>query len=258
MDFNDYWQENKRFVMTVAVAAVLYLIVSAFISSSVGDELRSARTSQRNVEAELRKARFTNADKSRAEEQHDALLAAVDALRAKVDFRPRPEYEVDPARPVGSQYVERVSAVREDLMRRAGRRKVRLPEDLGLPALAPTRDEEIVRHLHALDLIERVLSQAIDVGVERVDKIEIRLDPGLFSRNGVGRVERTRVRMRMSGVSGPLVDLIAATQDPNVGDPLVIDELTITPERNKNASSRLEVVFLVPYVQPIETNEDEV
>ncbi len=258
MDFNDYWQENKRFVMTVAVAAVLYLIASAFIDGSVGEDLSKAQSSVRRVDGELREARFSTSDKTRAEEQNEALLAAVAQLSSKVDFRPRPEFEVSPDRPVGSQYVERVSAVREDLMRRAGRRKVRLPEDLGLPALAPTRDEEIVRHLHALDLIERVLSQAIDAGVERVDKVEIRLDPGLFSRNGVGRVERTRVRMRMSGASGPLVDLISATQDPTAGDPLVIDELEVLPERNKNASSRLEVVFLVPYVQPIETPEDEV
>ena len=258
MDFNDYWQENKRFVIGVAIGAVIYLIAAQWISNSVGSDLSAARGSLIRVNKELAEQRFTTSEKTKAEEQNEALLAAVGQLTEIVDYRPRPEFEVRDDRPIGSQYVERVSAVREDLMRRAGRRKLRLPEDLGLPALAPTRDEEILRHLHALDLIERVLSGAIELGIERVDKIEIKLDPGLFSRNGVGRVERTRIRMRFSGASAPMVELLARTQDPDVGAPLMIDEVEVIPERNKTASSRMEVVFLVPYVQPIETAEDEV
>lgn len=258
MDFNDYWQENKRFVTGVAIAVIVYLIASMMISSSVGEDLSRAKNSLRKVDGDLNTARYSNADKSRAEEQNEALRQAVAELTGLVAFVPRAEFEVDENRPVGSQYVERVSAVRDDLMRRAGRRKLRLPEDLGLPALAPTRDEEILRHLHALDLIERVVSNAIELGVERIDKIEIKLDPGLFSRQGVGRVERTRVRMRLSGASGPMVDLLARSQQPTDGSALMIDELEILPERNKTQSSRMEVVFLLPYVQPLELGEGEV
>ena len=166
---------------------------------------------------------------------------------------PSPLYETSTC----SQYVERVSAVRDELLRRAGRRKLRLPEDLGLPALAPTRDEEILRHLHALDLIERVVSDAIELGVERIDKIEIKLDPGLYSRQGVGLVESTQVRMKLSGASGPMVDLLARSQSAD-RPALMIDELEILPERNKTQSSRMEVVFLVPYVKPLELDEGEV
>lgn len=258
MDFNDYWQENKRFVTGVAMAVIVYLIATMMISSSVGDDLRRAKQSLLRVDKDLREGRYSSADKTRADEQNAALRTAVDQLTGLVAFVPRPEFEVESGRPVGSQYVERVSAVRDDLLRRAGRRKLRLPEDLGLPALAPTRDEEILRHLHALDLIERVVSDAIELGVERIDKIEIKLDPGLYSRQGVGRVERTRVRMKLSGASGPMVDLLARSQQPDGGAALMIDELEILPERNKTQSSRMEVVFLVPYVQPLELGEGEV
>lgn len=258
MDFNDYWQENKRFVTGVAMAVIVYLIATMMIGSSVGDDLRSAKSSLVRVDKDLREGRYSSADKTRADEQNAALRSAVDQLTGLVAFQPRPEFEVEDGRPIGSQYVERVSAVRDDLLRRAGRRKLRLPEDLGLPALAPTRDEEILRHLHALDLIERVVSDAIELGVERIDKIEIKLDPGLYSRQGVGLVERTRVRMKLSGASGPMVDLLARSQATGDGPALMIDELEILPERNKTQSSRMEVVFLVTYVQPLELGEGEV
>jgi len=258
MDFNDYWQENKRFVTGVAIGVIVYLIVAMMINSSVGADLASTRGGLRSVDRDLKEPRYSSADKARADEQNEALRSAVADLTNLVAFVPRPEFEVDSSRPIGSQYVERVSAVRDDLLRRAGRRKLRLPEDLGLPALAPTRDEEILRHLHALDLIERVVSNAIELGVERIDKIEIKLDPGLYSRQGVGRVERTRVRMKLSGASGPMVDLLARSQQPAAGASLMIDELEILPERNKTQSSRMEVVFLLPYVQPLELGEGEV
>jgi len=258
MDFNEYWQENKRFVTSVAIGALIYLISSMLITNSVGDDLNRVKGNLRGVTTDLKKGRFSTADKSRAEEQNEALLRSVAALTEIVAFQPRPEFRIDAGRPVGSQYVERVSAVRDDLLRRAGRNKLRLPEDLGLPALAPTRDEEILRHLHALDLIERVVSTAIEFDVERIDKIEIKLDPGLYSRQGVGRLEQTRVRMKLSGASGPLVDLLAHTQSPDGGAALMIDELEILPERNKAQSSRMEVVFLVSYVQPLENAEGEV
>jgi len=258
MDFNDYWQENKRFVISVAIGAVIYLIASMMISSSVGADLAKVKLSLNRVERDLSKGRFSTTDKSRAEDQNEALQVAVTELTGLVTFQPRPEFDLDTSRPVGSQYVERVAAVRDELMRRAGRRKVRLPEDLGLPALAPTRDEEILRHLHALDLIERVISQAIELGVDRIDKIEIKLDSGLHSRQGVGRVERTRVRMKLSGASGPMVDLVAGTQAMEYGTAGMIDELEILPERNKTRTSRMEIVFLIPYVQPLDTDEGEV
>lgn len=258
MDFNEYWQENKRFVTGVAIAVIVYLIAAMMISNSVGADLARARRSLASVDKSLREGRYSTTDKSRAEEQNQLLRQAVDDLTGLVAFVPRAEFGIIDGRPIGSQYVERVSAVRDDLLRRAGRRKLRLPEDLGLPALAPTRDEEILRHLHALDLIERVVSSSIELGVERIDKIEIKLDPGLYSRQGVGRVETTRVSMKLSGASGPMVDLLVRSQQQGNNAALMIDDLKILPERNKTQSSRMEVVFLLPYVQPLELSEGEV
>ena len=56
-----------------------------------------------------------------------------------------------------------------------------IPDDLGLPALAPTREDELARYLEAFDLVERVIRLSFETGVRKVDKIQIRLDPKLRS-----------------------------------------------------------------------------
>jgi len=246
MDPNDYWQENKRFVVTVAGGVLLFVIGELMIGKLVGQELTSQRVAVARLAGDLRTGRFRNSDQTAARVENEALRAAVDGLSQAVAFEPRPEFVLDPARgSAGTQYFARVSAVRDRLRREAGRLGVRLKQDLGLPALAPTRDDEIERTLEALDLVERAVTIGLEVGVPRIDKIEIRLDPGLRTRKGVGRMERTQVKMRFSGPSGPLVRFLVETQSPARGPSLLIGELEMAPERQKADEAWLEATFVV-------------
>ena len=43
MDLNDYWQENKRFVLTVAAGAIAFMIGEMMIGSFIGSDLESMR-----------------------------------------------------------------------------------------------------------------------------------------------------------------------------------------------------------------------
>jgi hypothetical protein len=258
MDFNDYWQENKRFVLTVLGGLIVFWIGTMAIDSFIGSELRGKRRTRQTLQSQLGEERFLPRDLSQARSENEALLGARDALAQRVAWTPRPEFRLDPARgSAGNQYFATAQRVREELLRRAGRSNVRIDQDLGLPALAPTRDDEIERHLEALDLVERVVGAAIDERVERVDDIEIKLDPGLRSRRGTGRVERTRVKLRMVGGSGPMLRVLARTQAPEEGASLVIEELEAVPERTKNDEVRLEVTFLVPRVTAAADLEEE-
>lgn len=245
MDLNDYWQENKRFVTLVGLGVVAFVIGEMAIASFIGDDVRATQAALNARRRDLAEPRFTPAELDAARAENEALRASLAVLEERVDFRPRPGFALDPA--AGSatgQYFSRVTEVRETLLREAGRLAVRLPEDLGLPALAPTRPEEIERHLAALDLIERVVRLGFQAGVPRVDRIEIRLDAGLGSRRGVGPVERTQVRMRLSGPSDSLVRLMAATQAGD-GQPLLIEEVEMAPERSRADEARLDVIFAV-------------
>jgi hypothetical protein len=246
VDLNDYWQENKRFVMTVAGGALLFMIGELLIGKYIGSELAKQRTSVARLTSDLGKQRFQRSDLAMARDENEALLEASRTLAEKVGFHPRAGFTLEADRgSAGNQYFARVSDVRDRLLSEAGRHNMRLQKDLGLPALAPTREEEIVRYLEALDLLERVVDIGLEVGVPRIDKIEIRLDPGLNARKGFGKLERTRISMRLVGPSASLVRLLAETQSPARGSSLLIDDVAMAPEKLKAGEAWMEITFVV-------------
>lgn len=258
MDLNDYWQENKRFVMTVVGGLIAFLIGLQVIQSTIGGELADQRRELVKLRKDFGKSRYQASDLAMARTENAALEEVVQRLAAEVTFDTRPEFRLEEGNgTAGNQYFSRVTAVREDLLRRANRSNVRIVPDLGLPALAPTRDEDIARHLDALDVIERVLEIAIAEGVARVEKIDIKLDPGLHGRKGVGRVEKTQVKLKMSGPSAPILRLIASTQTPSRGKSLIVESLTMVPERLKQDEAKLELNLFAPRLHLTDPEEVE-
>lgn len=257
MDLNDYWQENKRFVMTVVGGLIAFAIGNSMIDSFIGEDLRSQQRTKTKVEKDLRASRFGASDLRVARLENESLAAASAALAQHVGYPTRPEFQIDPKLgTAGKQYFDAVTLVREDILRRAGRVNIRIDQDLGLPALAPTRDDEIARFLDGLDVVQRVLEFAIDERLERVDSIDIETDKGLRGTKGVGHVEKTRIKMKMSGRSLPMLRLLASTQSPAQGKPILIEEIEIIPERTKEDEVRLEITFLAARLHNTETEEE--
>jgi len=260
MSAQDWWQENKLFALATAGGGVVFLIGVMLVQTFYGDDLAKAR---RSVDLTNRKlgseSMYGKAARDEAEARNQALQQAVTALKDAVHFVPRPFWSLDAKRgTASSQYFAAVAATREDLLQRAGRANARIPEELGLPALSPTKDGEIERYLAALDLVDRAVRTALAQGVARVDRIDIRLDPRLGSKDGVGRIEKTRVLFALSGAPKPLVDFLAATQDPSStggvegGAPLTVEKVELAPARNKADEAALEVVFIVARVERAE------
>jgi hypothetical protein len=250
MDLNGYWQENKRFLVGVAAGTLVFAIGWMLIDNYLGDELKSQVRAAESARRKLRtEALHTTADLERAEQENAALVAALAQLSQAVAFQARPGFALDPARGSPSnQYFAVVSATREELLTLAGRGNLRLPENLGLPALSPTREAEIERYLQGLDLVDRVVRMALEAGVTRVDAITMQLDPRLTSRQGVGNVERTRVEMKLAGPASPLVQLLLLTQQPAPGGgPLAVEKANLQTART-SSETLLEVVFVVARV----------
>jgi hypothetical protein len=245
MDLNDVWQENKRFLTIVAGGVLAFVVGEMVIASSFGDELKAQ---QRSVAASSRKLSgdpmYAREDLDAARAENEALRAAVGRLSQAVAFRARPEFQVQSGRgSASSQFFNVVATTREALLTLAGRSNLRVPDSVGLPALSPTRDGDIERYLEALDVIDRVVRLAVDAGAERIDHIDIKLDPALASREGVGSLERTRVVVSFSGAAGPLRRLLVATQA--AGDGLLIESLEMLPSRSKADDVRLDVTFAI-------------
>ncbi len=249
MDLNDYWQENKRFVSGVAGGAVVFLIGYMVVGSFYDSDIRSKRRSIAQRQSDLRQAMFTASDLADAQQENDDLRAAVGELVAATRFEARPEFVLDPSQgAANTQYLRALSRVREDLLTRANRSNLQLDPGLGMPALSPTRQPEIERYLEALDVVETVVDLSIDARAQRIDRILVRLDPALTSRDGLGDVERTRVTFEVTGNSLALTRLLTWTQRPPGGDAgrvLHIDSVELAPSRSKDEEVHLELTLVV-------------
>jgi hypothetical protein len=189
---------------------------------------------------------FTTADEAAAREDNAALLATLAELEAAVDFRPRPGFRPTDRPAAAGRYIEAVAAARESLLPLARRRGMVLDASLGLPEQSPTREEDLSRHLDALDVVERVVKIAIEDGVQRIDRIQTRLDPALYGRDGAGYVERTRVEFTASGKSAPLVSLVHRLA--RVSPPIIVESVVVEASRQRADEARLSLVVLAPRV----------
>ena len=266
MDFSNYWQENKRFLVTVACGVLVFAIGWMLVDSYFGADLRRQRSLATSTGNKLKTdAMYAVSDLEEAEKENANLVQTTETLTKATAFAARAEFVLDPRRDSpSSQYFAAVSAVREDLLRRAGRANMRLPEDLGLPALSPSREPEIARYLEALDLVDRAVRGALTVGCERIDKIEIRLDPRLNSREGVGRIERTRIMFTLSGKGAPLAAFLSLTQSAGEADengkpllgPLLIEKADMVPART-GTEATLDVVFVCARLTQVVERPDQ-
>ncbi len=245
MNLESYWQENRRFVLAVAGGALGFLVAWWVIDGFLGSDLRRLEQSRARLSQDLGQPMFQPSEQDQALRQNEALRASVARLRAAVEFVPRERFAVPPGSTASGHYLTLVSEVREGLLLRAGRAGLSLPSDLGLPALAPTKDQEILRTLEALDALERALERAIEAGVERVDTIRIKLDPRLSAGKPIDDLEKTLVELRAVGPSSPLVRWLVLLQEPRKEASLLVERAEVTPARARRDEVQLDLVLLV-------------
>ena len=251
MDLSGYWQENRRFVLSVGGGALVFLIGFAVENALFRDELNATRQEIQRFKNKLETAPFGPQDLADAEAENTALRAAVEKLSAAASLHPRSEFVPDPsAGSSANQYLRTLSRVREELLQRCNRASLDIDSSLGMPELSPTVETQIVRYLEALDVVETVADLALRARVDRIDKIQVRLDPGHGSREGVGPIERTRVVMSLAGSSLALTRVLAWTQRPGAGGRVLpIDQFEMVTARGKAGEVRLEVTFVVAHVK---------
>lgn len=245
MNLGEWWQENKRFAVTVASGAIVFVIGMKLVDTFFTQELNASRASLNSAQRKLAsEALYSSEQLAQLQRENEALVAATDELRKVVNHQPRPAFAFDATKgAAANQYFQTVATVREELLTLAGRANLRLPEELGLPALSPTREPDIARYLAGLDVVDRAVRMALAAGVERIDKLEIKLDPKLNSKDGPGAIEHTRISLTCSGKAAPIVQFLLLTQDPASGGPLIVERSEMQPPRGKADEAVLEIVF---------------
>ena len=258
MDASAYWQENKRFVVLVGAGVVLFLVAFAVEGSMFAGPLAAAKREISTHRTALRQAQYSASDLATAEQENAALRQAAATLVEAARFRPRQEFvPVASSGPASNHYLRVLTRVREEFGQRAARAGMELDPSLGMPELSPTNEGEILRYLEALDLVESVGDLALRARAERIEKIQVRLDPGLSSREGLGTIERTRVQMSVAGSSLALTRLLAWTQRPAQGGRVfTIDKVEMLTARGKKDELRLDVTFVIARVKDLEPPQE--
>lgn len=159
MDANELWQENKRWILGVALGAVVFWVASTVIGGVYGTTgaSRQIRTARQELAGQ---AFYTQAALHNAQQEAEQVQASLDELTKAMVFVPGDEFLVagkgDP-----DLHFDAVSRrVKRDLLRRADALGVRLLEkDLDWPAPV---SEEIQPTLIGLNLLEQVALRLLD------------------------------------------------------------------------------------------------
>lgn len=247
MKFNDFWQENKRFVSIVAAGAIVFAVGWVAIDGALGDALRAAKARERGLQQQLGQPQFSAADQAKAQATRDQLAAAVERLSQAVTFVPRPEFALDEGS-ASTRLFNVVSRTRDELLTLAGRAGLSMPQGLGMPALSPTKEQEIARYLEALDVVDRVARLAIEAQCSKIDDIRIKLDPRLLSGKAIADVERTSIEFELTGAAAPLTRLIALTQEPRNAGVLLVQRAAFETARIKSDEAKLELAILIAHL----------
>ncbi|MBK8178220.1 MAG: hypothetical protein IPK67_04870 [Planctomycetes bacterium] len=242
MNVNDFWQENKRFVLTVAGGVALFFIGVLLIDSLFGADLADQLRRKSKSEGVLAGSLYQQADLDRLRAENRALLESHELLSKATVFVTRKDFAPSTGS-LANRYFEVVARTRDEVLPAAGRAGIPVPENLGLPALAPTKDDHIERTIEALDLIERTLRLSFESGIGRVEGIEIKLDPRLLSGKPLEGLEKTLVTFKLRGNATALVRLsllLVRSAEGRVG---VLERAEFLAGGAREDDARLELVL---------------
>lgn len=259
MDLNNYWQENKRFVAGVGLGVALFAVGWIAIERFFGAELRAQRAALTKSENDLSEPLNNSSDLEQAGADNRALVEACTALRQRVEFVARPDFRLEKGGGATNRYFGVFERVRDDLRARAGRSGVFIPEELGMPAVGPTKEILIARHLEALDAIDQCVHLGVEAGVARLDAIRVKLDPRLLSGKPFDDLERTTVVFEWVGDPLAITRLLVLTQEPREGRALLVDNALIQPAQGKGKAntSTLELTLLIAHANRVAVAEPE-
>ncbi len=248
MDLENYWQQNKPTLIAIGCGLLLFLIANTIIQSTYGDDYTDAVRTRTGLRNELKSARYDRTQRDEARRKNKELRTALDTLRAEVAFQPRPEFVIQPD--LGSadgQYFTRVEEVRERLSQLASRAGLAPPDDAwGIEPLHTNQVAVIERHLEILDVIDRVVRLSLEAGVQRISKIQPRLDARFGSSKGLEVVERSELTVEFDTTSASMTQLFALTQSSaEDGQALCVKDFELEGERGKLDQVKASVTFYI-------------
>jgi hypothetical protein len=171
MDY--FWKENKRFTLAVGGAAIAALLYVSFVLSPIrsGAANAASQRTRERLEYDALVAQGVPAKDAvaAAGQDRDEAAKALSALVKDVAFKPAERFR-KPEREAKGHYEDLRIKVGKELKERATKAKIDFQGDLGLSDDAP--EERLAELLLRLAAVERLISAAIDAGVEKIEAVD--------------------------------------------------------------------------------------
>ena len=185
MDY--FWKENKVYVIAAGAGALGALLYWMFLVSPFRQEAASAARQRANEKSAYETliaqgvpARNAPAD---AATDRDDSQKALAALVKDVAFKPSDRFRKPDGEAAKSFYQDQKLKVEKELKEKAAKAKIEFQGGLGLGD--DDRDDLLPELLLRLAVIERVVSTAIEAGVEKIEAVD-----GLAGANDSGPANR--------------------------------------------------------------------
>ncbi len=190
MNFDAFWQSNRRFLTGIAIGVLVFLVGRAIIGKTAGSDLaaheRSIRSTSRKLGEFHVSANGVRTAEQRLEEleqraqelarlalQPDATLLAEMAGREDAGERGYRGWVPEPGQSPSRHYIEFTGRRRQDLTGLALLHDVDLDESLGLPVESPTQRGLIEKTLRGFFVVDQVVRTAVEYGARAIEDVAI-------------------------------------------------------------------------------------
>jgi hypothetical protein len=225
VDLHDLWQENKRWILGVAIGLLVFW-VGTMVIDSMWSPTKAARDNQADVrrigEGQLDGGFYAKAAYDAAKQEGAALAQQLAHTEAALRFVPAPEYELDGKGEAHAYFDRQVRAVRSRLLQTADELGIEVSEK-ALAWTTPVGPDETRAALIGLNLL--------DVAVTRLFAAHRELTSARSGASGVVAIESFKIETAKTPAGGARPGRRTAVEDPveehKVGFTFRADALTI-------------------------------
>ena len=175
------WQEHRRFIISLVVGALVFLIVWLVIDGLYGSDIRSYRTRIQRHRRAQRQALPPGVRLSDVRRERQADEDAFQEMLAVVQRVPDEGFSLaGVTQNVDLHYTKQIDRVRKEVLELCALENVAVDQNLGLPSRFPASRTEKEWFLNGLDVVRQVLLLALEAngamegGITRIENISIK------------------------------------------------------------------------------------
>lgn len=167
MDVQEFWQENKRWVLGVVAGAIVVWIGTGVVDSAFG--ARSIAVRANTAASEIKKAHFDAQALAAVRKENEALTAMTARLRDAVGFVPDEDFVLEGKGDPATWFPTIAHRVRTKVLRLAQESGVTL-EDKNLAWTPPVDREDVEARLVELCVLDHAASRLFDASAEVLER----------------------------------------------------------------------------------------